>query len=443
MNIKEFINQPNLNKIVKKAKQYEILFSFNIPSYLELYLFKYNGEIDLVCKSNVSSINNILVKYKKGEAGYKETLLEIDRRFWEIKPFYENWDEKASWLFTLNWNIFYFKQWIISNLWYEIITTTNKIKKDFLDNLLKKLYKSIDGGEIKYSPLIRYNKFSWKFEELTKYTIIDNYYYSAVPKNYISVWWNYWKVSKLTTCPVCWTPHFISNPVCNCWNMDGYHNSRNNTIKTTSLIRVGLELERDKPLIASDVIRIKKEGFRYERDGSVQGWEIISPVLWLAEAIYKFKKLDYIFPNEKLSASCWGHIHLSLRGVEREKLYNEIEHFRPILWAIFPKRIDGRFCSKDSWLNARYRDLSLANNYWTIEFRIFPWVEVYEDVKFRLSLIKFFVKYKNSNKKKAIKNLIDNKSELINILLMRYNNRVIPWILTRINWYLNTTLTLK
>lgn len=170
-------------------------------------------------------------------------------------------------------------------------------------------------------------------------------------------------------------------------------------------IKIWLEIEKEEWLEDYEVLT--SNSFWINDDWSVDWWEYTTPVLDIENAIeflgqVKFRPL-FDLPT---SSNCGWHIHISHSDYNNEALYYKIKEYRPILWALYPERSRNNYCSKSEWdTNPHSKRSDVHIHYNTVEFRIFPAVESFNQVKFRISLLNFFVN-----------NLIDTKEEALNIL---------------------------
>ena len=177
-----------------------------------------------------------------------------------------------------------------------------------------------------------------------------------------------------------------------------YHSWRHRDYSNGSSIRVWLEIERAEYIYKDEFDILLKNNWRVERDGSVAWWEYITPILDIDKAYDFIKECSFVLKN-KVSGACWWHIHLSVKWVESDTLYRRLNNYRPILWALYPRRAINSYCHKNwSW---RYRDI-LITDYWTVEFRIFPQLRSLTQTKFRLALVKFFASNPIASRDEAI-----------------------------------------
>lgn len=272
----------------------------------------------------------------------------------------------------------------------------------------------------------------------------ESYYYENIPDNFIEHNRELYNKQHYHLCDICGWIHSIwgSCPLC---RLDSYHSQTTpiyNSDKTiTEKINLGFEIEKSTKLSNKDIYTLKQNKWRTEEDWSVRWGEYITPVLWLEEVKDFFKKYDFIF-NYSADTTCWGHIHFSSKEYwSIKQLYRDMSPFRPLLWAIFPNRANNRFSHKDNNLWEKYRDWHLPSRISTIEFRIFPWVEKYEDIIFRTEILRFIYNNRVVNSTQSelyinAKDIIRDKiEEIVSIILIRYDKRTIPWILDRLKEY--------
>ena len=131
--------------------------------------------------------------------------------------------------------------------------------------------------------------------------------------------------------------------------MPKYHNDNDEYL-------VGVEVEKcDYDLRdEGDAWKILTEtGWSKEEDGSLGsgGYEFVSPILPLFDmdrinkACVPVKK----WINAKSNDSCGGHITLSKKDTRGDELLESFKQFAPIIYALYPNRLDNRYCRAKTW----------------------------------------------------------------------------------------------
>jgi len=192
-----------------------------------------------------------------------------------------------------------------------------------------------------------------------------------------------------------------------------------------SEFRFWIEIEKNDCVSESGIDQLKEKGWRCEEDSSVCWWEYISPILpFNNEGIEWLLKTWHDMINDYgTNGDCGGHIHISQKNKQASELYGEVEHYRQILWWIYPGRAGASYCNKDTENpDSKYRDVRIHPKYNTVEFRIFPGVENDNQIKFRLALLTFFITNKTTTKQGALDILNKKQSEFIDILNIVYKD---------------------
>jgi len=98
---------------------------------------------------------------------------------------------------------------------------------------------------------------------------------------------------------------------------------------------------------------LERTGWSKERDGSLGdgGYELVSPILPLfnTEVIERSTKTVQKWVNGKSSDRCGGHITLSKRTLTSRELLESFKSFAPILYALYPNRLNNTYCKAKSW----------------------------------------------------------------------------------------------
>ena len=158
-----------------------------------------------------------------------------------------------------------------------------------------------------------------------------------------------------------------------------------------------------------------------ERDGSLNdatGFEAVSPVYDLFGKRWKedLKNQDLQrILNAKYSDSCGGHFNLSSSEFSASELAEGLSAFFPLLYAIYPNRMNGNYCSAKKKNEMLYRGEKRSAIYvhsGRVEFRIFPAVKNVDNYKWRINLMKIFVAHINKSEVDVLMMLLNKKSAL-------------------------------
>ena len=139
-----------------------------------------------------------------------------------------------------------------------------------------------------------------------------------------------------------------------------------------------------------------------EEDASLNGggFELVSPILPLfntdkiIEAINPVAKLV----NAKSDDSCGGHITISNRNMNGSDLLESFKHFAPIIYSLYPKRLDNRFCRAKSWskyfnYSEKYSAFYLKDSYMggRVEIRLFSRITNQNNLMWRINLLQYLI----------------------------------------------------
>lgn len=206
---------------------------------------------------------------------------------------------------------------------------------------------------------------------------------------------------------------------------DRYHSGTNRwEVKGDSPLRMGFEIEFNAlPKNyngGEEALRYAtQQWWRYEADGSVCV-EFISPILNADYALEYLKTIKPILGLKMSTQDCGWHIHISMRKESPDKLAKSLYWWLPLLFALYPKRAETSYCHRRNmyhWIKWRekYSPLYLSS-YDTVEFRIFPALTNLQSAKFRIELIKFFLKYRATTFEEGFKNLMQHLDDFIKVL---------------------------
>ena len=162
-----------------------------------------------------------------------------------------------------------------------------------------------------------------------------------------------------------------------------------------------------------------------ERDGSLcstSGFEFISPVfdMFKVDANTFSNVADYI--NADYSKDCGGHINISHMTMTPRELYDSIKSYMPMLYALYNGRTKNTYCpaiSKHSSAHDKYGAVYLKDS--RLEFRIFSAVKNVTNLLWRTELIKYMVSNRDVSEAQVLKNMLDGRSKLHNILRKVYD----------------------
>lgn len=177
-----------------------------------------------------------------------------------------------------------------------------------------------------------------------------------------------------------------------------YHYDYGNDVNKTTQddrIRFGMELEKSELCGDTSIHQqYREDGWRTEEDCTVQA-EYITPILSLSRIDDSIKWImdtaDKIV-NGEINNRCGWHIHISVKGISHNSLYNASKYFMPLFWALYPERAVNNYSCKPSANPLGFRrDIETHSDISTVEFRIFPWCKGEKTLRFRLTLMKAII----------------------------------------------------
>lgn len=198
-----------------------------------------------------------------------------------------------------------------------------------------------------------------------------------------------------------------------------------------SRFKVGIEVEKeDFSAIENLNCRaiLRDTGWVVERDGSLgpEGFEMVSPIypMNIEEIIKKViplkKELD-----SKTTSRCGGHIHVSDTKRTPHEILLDIRGYLPLLYGLYPYRATNEYCeAKETpeYIQQGHRQaVNITDR--TLEFRIFPAVKNTEQLIFRLKLVEYMLKHKETDVIKVGEALLDENSELYKLLRERISKK--------------------
>lgn len=188
----------------------------------------------------------------------------------------------------------------------------------------------------------------------------------------------------------------------------GYHRSDISDKSNNSEYKIGFEIEKEDADYTT-FRAVRNIGWDAESDGSLDddGFELISP-------IYNLNNMDAFnsdmqkianYINADSSSNCGGHINVSVRDKNAKEIFSLIQGYTPLLYAMFPTRIENRYC-KAKKLNEfndreRYEAINLTKGN-ILEFRIFSRVKNVTQLTWRYK----FIRYMFNNQRKGAASIV-------------------------------------
>ena len=194
--------------------------------------------------------------------------------------------------------------------------------------------------------------------------------------------------------------------------------------KNPEAVNFGFEAEKSSSEFREQGIAMQlahSTGFKKEEDGSLgeYGFELISPIL----PLYNQQVIDECiapvtdYLNADTSDRCGGHFNISMNGVESRDILKKIKGSLPILYSIYEKRIDNRFCPVRNFTTyLRRRDKYQAcylKNRDVLEIRLFPAIKNTKILQNRIELMRMIMG--NLYGKTAMKVLLELANPTTNI----------------------------
>lgn len=199
-----------------------------------------------------------------------------------------------------------------------------------------------------------------------------------------------------------------------------------------SRFKVGLEVEKEDENWVHNINTkevLKQTGWIIERDSSLNmdtGFEMVSPIypLDLDEIVKRIQPITGLL-NAKTSNHCGGHIHISDTQRSPQEILLDIRGYLPLLYGLYPNRAINEYCEAkevDSYLERGHRQaINITDR--TLEFRIFPAVRNIGQMLFRLSLLDYIIKNKETDVIKVGELLLNKDSTLYKILNTRISEK--------------------
>lgn len=213
-------------------------------------------------------------------------------------------------------------------------------------------------------------------------------------------------------------------------NLFGYH-SGNRRFDYAAIVaewRIAYEVEKEDSDMRereSAYDCFNRTGWAKEEDGSLcssTGFEFISPVfdMFTVNADTFSEVERYI--NADFSTDCGGHINISHNTMTNRELYGSIKSYMPMLYALYNGRAKNTFCPalhKNSSADEKYGAVYLKDS--RLEFRIFSAVRNVSNLLWRTELVKYIVSNRDVSEAQVLKNMLDGRSKLHNILRKVYD----------------------
>ena len=173
---------------------------------------------------------------------------------------------------------------------------------------------------------------------------------------------------------------------------------------------VGLEVEKTDRNLRDEGLAweiAEKSGWVRERDGSLGdgGYELVSPILPLFDAARIEKSIAPVakYINGRADSSCGGHINLSRKSVPQSRdLLESFKQFAPVLYALYPHRLDNNFCKVKQWGNyfrdcEKYQAFNFKGR-GIVEIRLFGKVKNVDTLRWRLQLLRLLLPVSGTQK---------------------------------------------
>lgn len=190
--------------------------------------------------------------------------------------------------------------------------------------------------------------------------------------------------------------------------LKSYHRSEIEDKSNGSDYKIGFEIEKEDDRF-TNFRELRAIGWDAESDGSLDddGFEMISPIYDLNDMDEFSSDIDRIckFINADGSSNCGGHINVSVRGKDAKEIFSLIQGYTPLLYAMFPTRIENRYCKakKVNEFNPyeRYEAINFTKGN-ILEFRIFSRVRNTKQLTWRYK----FIQYMFANQRKGAASIV-------------------------------------
>jgi hypothetical protein len=178
-----------------------------------------------------------------------------------------------------------------------------------------------------------------------------------------------------------------------------------------------------------------------EQDGSLQssdGFELVSPLMPLyndeviEDALISVRRfLDAGFDDK-----CGGHFNISNDDEQPIETARRLKHSINLLYGMYPNRVENSYCKAIKFSRMirsrdKYQAIRMHGN--RIEIRLFPAVETYAQMRWRIGLVRILVSetYSGMGILALIKNIMNGKSALSKHFAKIYNTDKLLNMLSR------------
>lgn len=186
--------------------------------------------------------------------------------------------------------------------------------------------------------------------------------------------------------------------------LSSYHSGgtywHNYTGQSKTSIYFGVEIEKEDDEVLRSItisdFKSNHKDWRKEADGSLNehGFELISPIFPLDVPYF----VDYIKNNPvllnhisaKSSHRCGGHVNVSVSFLTPDELFDLIQWYVPVLYALYPNRKSISYCQSKSIDSIKIDKRKYGAVYIKsacVEIRIFSAIKNLNQLEFRLRLI--------------------------------------------------------
>lgn len=176
---------------------------------------------------------------------------------------------------------------------------------------------------------------------------------------------------------------------------------------------------------------LQATGWRKESDGSLSsgGYELVSPRLPLLDNDRIIEAcspvMEYI--NGGSDMTCGGHINISKRGVTSTKLLQNMRGIVPLMYAMYPQRLNNRYCQAKGWtryfgrFKSKYSAFYLKNDN-ILEIRLFSAVKDANQLMWRIKFLQCAAGLYGKNVSSILIKMSDVNSDLYSVLRLVYTH---------------------
>jgi hypothetical protein len=196
--------------------------------------------------------------------------------------------------------------------------------------------------------------------------------------------------------------------------------------RETPNFTVGFEIEKEDRGAkcgndAQDIYDATK--WCHEKDSSLDsysGFELVSPILDLYDTDTLLKEFNHPMIKPLINASwssesCGGHINVGSSKYNSEQLANGIVGFFPLLYAMYPNRLDKSYSqakSKHRYFENKDKYSSVLIKPNVVELRIFPAVRGVDNLMWRVGLVRLMVENLYKSELDVLKMMLNTRSRL-------------------------------